>query len=113
MKRSTSEDRSNRALLEATGPTLIQVLPESVEYCHVPVLLLRLLTPMPLMAALSTSLSWPLMRLETKSPLFVVWSSIIVVKLLAPFSVGASLTEVTTIDAVADSLEYAVAPPPT
>ena len=104
-KRSLSVDRNNRAELLATVPTAFQVPPPSIEYCQVPVLLLRLVTAMPFTAPVSTSLSLPEIKVETRSPLLLVWSSVIVEKLLAPESTGASLTLVMVIEAVALWLE--------
>src|ERR1043165_4932064 len=71
-KRNLSVERKSKALLLATAPTLVQVVPASVEYCHVPVLLFKLVRAMPLTAPLSTSETWPLMSVDTRSPLFVV-----------------------------------------
>src|SRR5262245_53654909 len=91
MRRRRSVDRSRRAELVLTEPTAVQVLPLSVEYCQVPVPLERSVTAMPFTAPASTSLTCPEMSVETRSPLLVVWSSLMVVKLLAPDSTGASL----------------------
>ena len=111
-KRSSSVERSRRAESVETAPTAFQVVPPSIEYCQVPVLLTRPVTAIPFTAPVSTSVTLPAISVETRSPLLVVWSSVIVVKLLAPVSTGASFTLVTVIEAVADWLEYAVVPPP-
>src|SRR5262249_25693916 len=70
--RNLSVDRSNSAEASDTAPTLVQMVPPSVEYCHAPVLLLKPVTAMPETAPLSTSETCPEINVETKSPLFVV-----------------------------------------
>ena len=67
-----SLERKSKAEVLSTAPTAVQVAPLSVEYCQVPVPLLRLVTAIPLTAPLSTSLTWPLIKVETRSPLLVV-----------------------------------------
>ena len=47
MNRSLSLDRNNSAELSLTAPTAVQLLPLSVEYCHVPVPLLPPNPPVP------------------------------------------------------------------
>ena len=94
-----------------TVPTPVQVVPPSVEYCQVPVPLVNPVTAIPLTAPLSTSVTFPEISVETRSPLFVVWSSLMVVKLLAPDRTGASLTAVTVRLAVAVAVLKGVAPP--
>ena len=88
-----------------------QVVPASVEYCHVPVLLTSPVTATPLTAPLSKSVTWPAINVETRSPLLVAWSSLIVAKLLAPDRTGASLTLVTVMFEVAAAVLKAVVPP--
>src|SRR5207244_1942699 len=55
--RSLSLLRRSKAELPLTEPTAVQVVPLSVEYCQVPVPLLRLVTAIPFTAPLSTSLT--------------------------------------------------------
>ncbi len=78
----------------ATAPTAVQFV-SSVEYCQVPVLLFNPVTAMPLKAPGSGSLTMPAIKAETRLPLLFAWSSLIVVKLLAPASTGAVFTHVT------------------
>jgi hypothetical protein len=94
-----------------TVPTPFQVLPSSIEYCHVPVPLFRLVTAIPFTAPVSTSVTLLEINVETRFPVLVVWSSVIAVKLLAPVSTGASLTLVTVIFEVAVTILKAVVPP--
>src|SRR5256714_571125 len=110
-KRSLSLERNSKADELLTAPTPVQVVPASVEYCHVPLLLTRLVTAIPLTAPLSTSVTFPEINVETRSPELVVWSSLIVVKLLAPERTGASFTLVTVIFDVAVAVLKAVVPP--
>src|SRR5262249_51386001 len=109
--RALSMDRKSKADELLTAPTLVQVVPASIEYCHVPVLLLKLVTAMPFTASVSTSVSLPEIKVETRSPLLVVWSSLIEVKLLAPERTGASLTLLTVILDVAVAVLKAVVLP--
>src|SRR5262249_9133003 len=78
--RSLSVEPSNSAELALTGPTPVQVLPPSSEYCHVPVLDTRPVTVFLVVAPLPRSLLFPYTTLFRSSPLLVVWSSVIVVK---------------------------------
>ena len=103
MNRNLSVDRSSSDEVLVTAPTAFQVEPLSVEYCQVPLLLTSEVTAIPLTAPVSTSAILVAIKVETKSPLLEVLSSVMVVKLLAPESVGASLT------AVAEMLATAVA----
>src|SRR5438552_3995256 len=57
--RSLSLERKSRAEELVTAPTPVQVVPASVEYCQVPVLLVRPVTAMPLTAPVSTSDTLP------------------------------------------------------
>src|SRR5260370_696262 len=106
-----SLDLNSRADELLTEPTPVQVVPASVEYCHVPVLLLRLVTAIPLTAPLSTSVTFPEINVETRSPPLAVWSSVMVAKLLAPDRTGASLTLLTVMFDVAVAVLKAVVPP--
>src|SRR5262249_45073988 len=74
-------------------------------------LLLRLVTAIPFTAPESTSVTLPEIKVETRSPLLVVWSSVMVVKLLAPLRTGASLTLLTVILDVAVAVLKAVVVP--
>ena len=94
-----------------TVPTPVQVVPLSIEYCHVPLPLVNVVTAMPLAAPVSTSVNCPEISTETRSPVLVVWSSLMDVKLLAPASTGASLTLATVIFEVAVAVLKAVVPP--
>src|SRR5205814_1256163 len=67
--RSLSVERNSSADVLLTVPTSLQVLPAFAEYCQVPVPLLRLLTAMPFIAPLSTSVTFPEISAETRSPL--------------------------------------------
>jgi hypothetical protein len=67
-----STERNNRAELFATTPTAVHVVPPSIEYCHVPVLLTTPVTAIPLRDPESTSDFRPASYVETRSPLFVV-----------------------------------------
>src|SRR5262249_26153019 len=88
-KRRRSVERSSRADVSLTAPTADQLVPPSSEYCHVPVLLFKAVRPIPCGSPALASVTMPLMIVETRSPLLLVWSSVIVVKLLAPLSTGA------------------------
>ena len=104
-------DVINRALVPETAPKLAQVVP-SVEYCHVPLPVTPVMAK-PLRALVSTSAQLtPLKMAEAKVPLEVV-SSVVAAKVgVAPLvMVGASLTAVTLIEAVALLFENAVLPP--
>src|SRR5438132_244057 len=109
--RSLSVERSKRAELPATAPTAFHVPPPSSEYCQAPVPLTRPVTAIPCTAPVSTSLTWPASSVETRSPPLAVWSSLIVVKLLAPDNSGASFTLLTVMFAVAVAVLKAVVPP--
>ena len=49
---------------------------------------------MPCTAPVSTSVTWPAIRSETRLPALLVWSSVIAVKLLAPVKHGPGIVHV-------------------
>src|SRR5947207_10270171 len=102
MYRTCVVELISNALEPDTLPNAAHVVP-SVEYCHVPLPLL-LVTAVPLTAPVSTSAHTALVRmLLTAVPLLVVSSSVLVSVTVPPFViVGASFTEVTVIEAVAE-----------
>ena len=96
---------SSSALVVDTAPKPFQVTP-SVEYCQVPLPLFEVIA-MPFCAPLSTSAQVaPLRMVLTVVPDDVLSSSVAVsVTVAALVMVGASLTAVTDIEAVAAELE--------
>src|SRR5439155_458797 len=92
-------------------PKEVQVLPPSAVNCQSPLVLSTPVTAMPLTAPVSTSLTCPASSVETRLPPLAVWSSLMVVKLLAPDRTGASLTLVTVIVEVAAAVLKGVVPP--
>src|SRR5258707_992358 len=70
--RSLSLERNSKADELLTAPTPVQVVPASVEYCHVPVLLFKPVTAIPLTAPESTSETLAEIKVETRSPPLVV-----------------------------------------
>ena len=69
--------------------------PLLVVYCQVPLLLFTVVTAMPAAAALSASVTWPAISADTRVPLSLAGSSLMLFRLFAPASTGASLTAVT------------------
>lgn len=104
-------ERSSSAELSLTLPTAVHVDPLSVEYCQVPVPLVKPVTAIPFTAPVSTSVTFAAMSDDTRLPPFVVWSSVMFVKFTAPVRTGASLTAFTVILLVAVVVLYAVVPP--
>ena len=100
-----------------TVPTRFQLVPPSVEYCQVPLPLVRPVTAMPSTApkSLSVMRSPPALAMivETRSPPLVVWSSVMVDSDGAPLlsSTGASFTAVTVMLLLAVAALKAVEPP--
>ena len=92
--RSKSVDLSNNELAALTAPTAVHVVPLLIEYCHVPVPATTVVTAMPCTAPASLSVICPLISVEIKSPVLVILSSFMVVKLLALVRTGALLTTV-------------------
>ena len=97
---------------DETAPNETQVVP-SVEYCQVPLPVVPVMA-IPLAAPVSTSPHEAEVRIvPTVVPLLVVSSSVPVSVTVVPLvRVGASLTEVTLIEAVAAWLEKALVPLP-
>jgi hypothetical protein len=92
-KRRLSLARNSRALVLVTAPTSDQLDLPSVEYCQVPLPLVRPVTAMPSDAPLSTSLTLAPSRVETCAPALPVASSVIVGKVgAAGVRTGASFT---------------------
>ena len=116
-KRNLSVARSSRAEASETVPTAFQLVPPLIEYCQVPLPLVSAVTAMPSTAPASTSVmrSPPALAMiaETRSPPLVVWSSVMVVSVMAPLlsSSGASLTAVTVMLLLAVAALKAVEPP--
>ena len=109
-----SLERSSNVEVSLTAPTTLHVLPPSIEYCQVPVPFAVALIAMPCTAPVSTSLMVDPTMDETSCPLFEVWSSVRVVNVGdATVITGASLTEVTVIDAVLLCELNAAVPPVT
>ena len=101
----------NRALEAVTAPKLCHVVP-SVEYCQVPLPVVAVMAR-PLTAPVSTSAQVELVKIVLESVAEEVVSSVLEVRTTdAPLViVGASLTEVTVMDAVAMLVEKAVVVP--
>ena len=99
------------AFVADTDPKPFQVVP-SVEYCQVPFPVLDVMA-MPLSAPVSTSAQEADVRMDvTVVPEEVVFSSVPVRVTVAAFViVGASLTALTTSEAVSVAVENAVVPP--
>ena len=104
-------DVISKALDAETAPKLCQVVP-SVEYCQVPLPVVAVMAK-PLTAPVSTSAQVELVRIALESVAEEVVSSVLDVRTTdAPLViVGASLTLVTVIDAVAMLVEKAVVVP--
>ena len=101
----------SKALVLDTEPKFAQVEP-SVEYCHVPLPVVPVIAR-PFRALVSTSAQvTPVKIAEASVPLEVVFSLVAVRVCVAAFvTVGASLTAVTLMEAVALFVEKAVVPP--
>ena len=104
-------DVINKALDAVTAPKLCQVAP-SVEYCHVPLPVVAVMAK-PFTAPVSISAHVELVKIVLESVAEEVVSSVLEVRTTdAPLViVGASLTLVTVIDAVAILVEKAVVVP--
>ena len=77
------------------APKLFHSPPPLVVYCQVPLALFTAVTAMPEAAPLSASVTHPAISAETSVPLLLAGSSLIVFRLFAPVSTGASLIAVT------------------
>ena len=103
---------SRRALASLAADRVCHVVPGPIVNCQLPFVLSMPVIAMPRPFVPSASLMRPATSVATGVPGFWRGSSSIADRFATPDSTGASLTAVTTIDAVADWLEYAELPPP-
>src|SRR4051794_40218525 len=83
---------SRRAEVLLGEPKLFQELPPLVEYCQTPFVLSTRVTAMPESEDGSLSVAFPEINEETSVPVLGDWSSLMVVRLLAPDKTGALLS---------------------